>query len=114
MSPPYSFISLYKKAALSDRFNFIYLATASAAVIISAYAEDNKESDDYEPNDLVVEKFAEAAIHSGFLSYCLNCRGLLPLHSYCMKAGPILLLLISQDKNKLYCGFWELCNTPDY
>ena len=107
------YISGIKKAALQRAALFIYFSATTAAAVITAYAEDNKKCDNYKPNDLIIEKFAEAVIHSGFLSYCLNCRGLLPLHFYCMKAEQILTLFIFQDKNKQYCVYGELCNTPD-
>jgi hypothetical protein len=88
-------------------------ATTTAIAVVSAHTEDNEEGNDYEPDSFVIEKFAKA-VHSSFLSYCSFCKGFLPLHSYCMKAGPLLLLLIFQGRNKLYCGYGELYNPLGY
>lgn len=60
------YISGIKKAALQRAALFIYFSATTAAAVITAYAEDNKKRDDYEPDNLIIEKFAEAVIHSGF------------------------------------------------
>ena len=50
------------------------ISLATAAVIVSATAEDDKQSDYNEPNALVVKNIAKAVVHSILQNICAGYR----------------------------------------